>query len=244
VKVLVAVIAYNEEKSIRSTLENLLSAGGDYDVVVIDNGSCDDTRSICVEMGVPVVSHCVNTGSSMGTVKTYFLYAYQNDYDVLCQFDGDGQHLADQLPKIIDPVAKGEADYVIGSRFLEKEGFQSYFMRRIGIQLFSFLDSLFIGHTVTDVTSGFRAYSRKVIRFFATHHQQEIIDTSQLLLMSHVAGAKIAEVAVVMKDREHGASEYDLKNSIAFVLFGLVNVLGSWLQRERAGPVTGGGDGS
>jgi glycosyltransferase involved in cell wall biosynthesis len=243
VNVLVAVIAYNEEKNIRSTLENLLAAGGDYDVVVIDNGSSDDTRSICLEMGVPVVSHCTNTGSSMGTVKTYFLYAYRNDYDVLCQFDGDGQHLAGELRKIIEPVAKGEADYVIGSRFLEREGFQSSFMRRIGIRLFSILDSFFIGHRVTDVTSGFRAYGRTVIRFFATRYQQEIIDTSQLLLMSHFSGARIVEVPVMMKDREHGASEYNLKNSIGFVLYGLVNVLGSWLQRKQVGPVGGGVDG-
>jgi glycosyltransferase involved in cell wall biosynthesis len=240
----VAVIAYNEEASIRKTLEDLLGSGGGHDVVVIDNGSSDGTRAICLDMGVPVVSHCTNTGSSMGTVKTYFLYAYRNDYDVLCQFDGDGQHLAHQLPRILEPVMKGEADYVIGSRFLENQGFQSYFVRRIGIRLFSAIDSFLVGHRITDVTSGFRAYGRSVIRFFATQYQHEIIDTSQLLLMSHFAGARIVEVPVVMKDREHGSSEYDLKHSITFVLFGLLNVFGSWLQRPRAGSAGGDGDGS
>lgn len=243
-KILVAVIAYNEEKNIRKTLEGLLATGGGFDVVVVDNGSSDGTAAICRDMGVPVVSHCTNTGSSMGTVKTYFLYAHHNDYDVLCQFDGDGQHLPDQLDRIIRPVVEGRADYVIGSRFLEKQGFQSSFMRRIGIRLFSALDSRFIGHRVTDVTSGFRAYGRKVIRYFATQYQHEIIDTSQLLLMSHYAGARIVEVPVLMRDREHGVSEYDLANSIAFVLFGLLNVFGSWLQRGRDRPSAGEGDGS
>ena len=79
---------------------------------------------VCNRLGVPYVAHCTNTGSSMGTVKTYFQYAYKHGYDVVCQFDGDGQHMAEHLPAIIDPVVEGRVEYVVGSRFIEKRGFQ------------------------------------------------------------------------------------------------------------------------
>jgi glycosyltransferase involved in cell wall biosynthesis len=130
-RVLVAVIAYNEEKNLPNTLRDLREYGPQVDIVVIDNGSTDRTKDVAIAAGVPVVSHCVNSGGSMGTVMSYFLYAHRNRYDCLCQFDGDGQHVAAELTKIIAPVLEGSADYVIGSRFLSKEGFQSYFLRRL-----------------------------------------------------------------------------------------------------------------
>jgi glycosyltransferase involved in cell wall biosynthesis len=228
------VIAYNEEKNLRNTLKDLRDNGpAGIDIVVIDNGSSDQTKAVALAAGVPVVSHCVNSGGSMGTVMSYFLYAHRYGYDCLCQFDGDGQHVAAELHKIIGPVLEGKADYVIGSRFLAKEGFQSYFMRRMGIRLFAFLDSIVIGQKVTDVTSGFRAYSPKVLEFFARHHRHELSDTNQLLLLSHFAGARIAEVPVVMRPRIHGASEFGIAISLAFPLKGIVNILGCLLQRKR-----------
>ena len=121
-RVLIAVIAYNEEKNLATTLGDLKQNGpAGADIVVIDNGSSDRTKNVAISAGVPVISHCVNSGGSMGTVMSYFLYAYRNKYDCLCQFDGDGQHVASELPKIIAPVLSGKADYMIGSRFLSKE---------------------------------------------------------------------------------------------------------------------------
>ena len=93
-KTLVSVIAYNEEPNIRATIEDLRTHNCGFDIVVIDNGSRDATAAICRDLGVPVVSHCINTGGSMGTVTSYFNYTYHHGYDCLCQFDGDGQHLA------------------------------------------------------------------------------------------------------------------------------------------------------
>lgn len=234
-KVLVAVIAYNEEKSIEKTLGDLRQNAPDYDVVVIDNGSTDSTKSLCEKLGVPVISHCVNTGGSMGTVMTYFLYSYRNKYDVLCQFDGDGQHIASELKKIVDPVLQGKGDYVIGSRFLAKEGFQSYFLRRIGIRTFALLDSMVVGQNLTDVTSGFRAYGPKVMEFFAKIYRHELFDTNQLLLLAHYSGARVLEVPVVMKDREHGVSEFSSMAAVYFPLKGVVNILGCILQRKKIG---------
>lgn len=231
-RILIAVIAYNKEKNIENIINDLKKHNLGYDIVVIDNSSNDSTKQICEDMGIKVVSHCINTGSSFGTVMTYFLYAYLYQYDILCQFDGDGQHIASELPKITEPIKNDEADYIIGSRFIKREGFQSYFFRRIGIRLFAYLNSKLIGQKITDVTSGFRAYNKKVIEFFAKHHKHEIYDTNQLLLLSHFSGARIKEVPVEMKERIHGQSEYNFINSLMFPLKGFINAIGCYLQKN------------
>ncbi len=232
-KTLIAIIAYNEEQNIRATLADLQAHNTGFDVVVIDNASSDGTVRVCRELGVPVVAHCINSGGSMGTVTSYFNYACEHGYECLCQFDGDGQHMAEELPKIIEPIRRGEADYVIGSRFLTGEGFQSTAMRRVGIRLFSAMDSWVMGQRVSDVTSGFRAYNRQVIEFFGRRYRLELHDTNQLLLVSHFSGARVLEVPVRMQERQHGQSEIDWINAMAYPFLGAVNVLGVWLQKRR-----------
>lgn len=232
-KILIAIIAYNEEQNIKKTIEDLQKNNFGYDIVLIDNGSSDRTAEIAHSLNIPVIRHWINSGSSSGTLMTYFNYAFYKNYDILCQFDGDGQHLASELKKIIKPVENGEADYVIGSRFLEKAGFQSYAFRRMGITIFSLIDSWIIKQKVTDITSGARAYSKKVIDFFAKHHRHEVYDTSQLLLISHFAGAIIKEVPIVMKAREHGESEFNFFSIIQFPIKGIINIVGTVLQKQQ-----------
>lgn len=232
-KILIAIIAFNEEKNIVKTISDLQEHNFGYDIVLFDNGSSDATVEIAKRLNIKAVSHCVNSGSSAGTVKSYFLYAYLHNYDILCQFDGDGQHIASRLKDIIQPITDSKGDYVIGSRFLKKDGFQSTKLRRMGISLFSWIDSKIIGKEITDITSGFRAYNRKVIRFFAKDFRHEIYDTSQLLLLSHFAGCKIIEVPTVMREREHGTSEYNWYNAITFPVKGLINIIGTILQKPN-----------
>lgn len=232
-RVLVAIIAYNEAQNIPGVIEDLRQNNFGFEIVVIDNGSSDRTAETARKMGVDVVSHCVNSGSSAGTLMSYLMYAHRYDFDILCQFDGDGQHIASELPKIIDPIRRGEADYVIGSRFIDKEGFQSSFMRRLGIRLFAQIDSMITGQKITDITSGFRAYGRHIIEFFAKYHRHEVYDTSQLLLLSHFSGARIVEVPVKMQERVHGESEFNFFNSLSFPIKGFINVTGCILQRNR-----------
>lgn len=231
-RVLVAVIAYNEAANLEPVISDLREHC-DYDLVVVDNGSTDDTAALARRLGVPCVSHCTNSGNSMGTVKTYFCYAWQHGYDVLCQFDGDGQHDAAYLEEIIRPIAEDRADYVIGSRFIEAEGFQSSFLRRIGINLFSGLASRIVGQNITDITSGFRAYASPVIELFGRKYKHELYDTSQLLLLAHYAGARIFETPVRMRERMSGSSEYNFVKASGFPFVAILNVVACMMQRRQ-----------
>ena len=165
-----------------------------------------------------------------GTVMTYFLYANRYKYDVLCQFDGDGQHVASELKTIVEPIINNRADYVIGSRYLGKDGFKSTAIRRVGIKLFSTLISRLTGLVITDATSGFRAYGDVVIKYFALNYRKEIYDVNQLLLLSYYNGARVTELPVTMKERMHGKSEFDFTNSFLFPLKGVINIIGCILE--------------
>lgn len=232
-KILIAVITYNEELNIARAIQDVRENFPQGDIVVFDNGSDDNTLLKCKELGVEVIANCINSGGFGGTVKSYMLYAYKYHYDIVCQFDGDGQHQAEYLPNIINPIIDGEADHVIGSRFIRKKGFQSSFIRRLGINLFSFLNSRLIKQDITDSTSGFRAYSKRVIEFFARYYKHEIYDLSQILLLSYFAGAIVKEVPVEMRSREFGESGYNFSASLEYVINGLINIIGSYLQRDQ-----------
>jgi glycosyltransferase involved in cell wall biosynthesis len=233
-RILVSVITYNEEASIEETLNDLIVHNFGYDIVVVDNGSNDSTYAICERLGIPVIRHCVNTGSSVGTLISYFTLAYAMNYDILCQFDSDGQHVAAELPKIIEPIRNGEADCMIGSRFLTKQGFQSTMVRRLGIRLFSRLFTWTTGCRLTDITSGFRAYNRDVIVFFGHTCRDPIYDSvNQFLLTAFFAGFRIRETPVLMRSRIAGVSEFTPLKSIAFPIKGIMTFLACILQRRR-----------
>jgi glycosyltransferase involved in cell wall biosynthesis len=235
-RILVSVISYNEEANIEATLRDLIDHNFGYDIIVIDNGSADRTQLICRNLDVPTVRHCVNTGSSVGTLISYFNYAYAKGYDVLCQFDGDYQHVAAELSKIIAPIERGEADCVIGSRFLTRGGFQSTFVRRLGIRLFSRLFTFVTRQKLTDFTSGFRSYNGEVIEFFGHTYRDPLYDSmTQFLLLTSFAGFKITEVPVTMRARQSGRSEFNFRNSLAFPLKGMMTFGACLLQRRRIG---------
>jgi hypothetical protein len=168
-----------------------------------------------------------------GAWLTYFMYAYLNHYDVVCQFDGDGQHLASELPKILQPIFEGKANQVIGSRFLTKDTFQSSFTRRIGIKTFSLLLSAVLGYRIRDVTSGFIAFDRTIIEFFGRYYKHQIDDPNQTHLLCHLSGAKIMEVPVKMRSRKAGKSLYGLVNSILYPIKGTLNIVGCLLYKNQ-----------
>ena len=168
-RTLVIIPAYNEQESILDTVQDLRLHHPEADVLVINDASVDATRKILRENNINHLDLPLNLGIG-GGVQTGYLYALENDYDIAVQMDGDGQHPASELNKIIQPIIEGKANVVVGSRFVEKDGFQSSALRRIGIKFLSGMIYINTKLKVADVTSGYRAADRKYIEIFAKEY--------------------------------------------------------------------------
>lgn len=215
-KAIVIVPAYNEEDNIRNTLRDLEENGAGTDVLVMNDCSTDGTEAILQETGVNHLSFPVNLGIG-GGVQAGYQYARENGYEIAIQFDGDGQHEAKYLQALIDPIEAGEADIVIGSRFVEHEGFQSSGARRLGIGILSRLIRVLCGVKVADVTSGMRAVNRRFIEEYAEHYAQDYPEP-EALLYAGVRKARIKEVPVQMRERAGGKSSISSFRSIYYMI--------------------------
>ena len=215
-KAIVIVPAYNEEDNIRNTLRDLEENGAGTDVLVMNDCSTDGTEAILQETGVNHLSFPVNLGIG-GGVQAGYQYARENGYEIAIQFDGDGQHEAKYLQALIDPIEAGEADIVIGSRFVEHEGFQSSGARRLGIGILSRLIRVLCGVKVADVTSGMRAVNRRFIEEYAEHYAQDYPEP-EALLYAGVRKARIQEVPVQMRERAGGKSSISSFRSIYYMI--------------------------
>lgn len=214
-KILVIVPAYNEEKSLPGVVQDLRDHAGFADVLVIDDGSRDSTARIAKELAIEVVRLPFNLGIG-GAMQAGYLYAERNGYDLAVQFDGDGQHIAVEIEKLIGPLKRGEADLVAGSRFLKPGGYRAPLFRRAGIWFFSFLLSRILGMHVTDTTSGFRAANRKAIEFFSRLYPEDYPEVETLVLL-HKAGLRIAETPVMMRERSSGRSSITAIRSVYYM---------------------------
>ncbi|MHA6483035.1 glycosyltransferase family 2 protein [Paenibacillus sp. strain BS8-2] len=200
---LVIIPAYNEEDNIRSLLTEL-KALNTVEIVVINDHSKDRTSLICHQENVNVIDLPCNLGIG-GAVQTGYIFAYKNAYDIAIQVDGDGQHDPKFIPELLQPIMEGEADLVIGSRYINKIGFQSTWLRRVGIKYFSFLIKVLMKQKITDPTSGFRACNRKLIEMFATNYPTDYPEPESIVFVKR-KGLKIKEVPVIMKERLGGVS--------------------------------------
>ena len=203
-KILIIVPAYNEEESLNGVIRDLHDHIPQANVLIVDDGSRDRTAEVARRAGVSVVSLPFNLGIG-GAMQTGYLYARANNFDIAIQFDGDGQHLAEEIGKLLEPLGKGTADIVIGSRFLDRGDYRPPFFRKIGIWIFSTVLSAIIGTPVTDTTSGFRAANRRVIEFFSRIYPEDYPEVESLVLL-HRAGMRMEESAVRMRDRTGGRS--------------------------------------
>lgn len=232
-KILTVVSNFNEEKDILNTINDIVNNSTiKSDLLVIDNCSQDESIKLIKDSNVDFLLHPVNTGGSQGVIKTSLLYAYLNNYDIYCHMDGDNQHNASELIKLVNPIIAEQADIIIGSRFIQRKGYQSSFIRRIGITLFSKLLSIITKYRITDLTSGFRAYNKKAISFFAKQYKHEFDVCVQMLLVASFAGLKIKEVAVIMKPRLTGKSEINFINGLKFPVYSTIILIGTILQRK------------
>lgn len=203
-KKLVIIPAFNESKSILKAVDDIREHAPGFDYVVVNDCSTDETLDICRKHNLNHVNLSVNLGIG-GAVQAGYLYGCQNGYDLAVQFDGDGQHDAAYLNQMAEELVKSGSDMVIGSRFIEREGFQSSGLRRLGIRYFTALIWMMTGKTVTDPTSGMRMVNRDVMKIYASSYPKDYPEPESVVAILRM-GKKVMEVPVVMKEREEGTS--------------------------------------
>lgn len=232
-RIVTIISAYNEEESIEKVIDDFKeNATIDSDLLVLDNSSTDATLEIVRECGVDYLTHAVNSGGFTGAIKSAIAYAYEENYDIYCNLDGDFQHRAKDLEAIVEPIRNDEADIVFASRFIDRVGFQSSFMRRVGIHSFSWLIRWLTKYEITDITNGQRAYSRKAITVFAKHNKWQYEPTIEMVLLARMAGLRLVEVPAILRPRVAGESLIGFVESIKWPLYGLVAVFGMLLQKR------------
>lgn len=215
-KKLVIIPAFNEEANIVDTVAEIRRSAPDFDYVVINDCSADHTLKLCRENGINVVDLPINLGIG-GAVQTGYKYALLHGYDYAVQVDGDGQHDPVYLKSMYEAMINEDADMVIGSRFIRKEGFQSYAVRRIGIRYFSHLIKLITGTTITDPTSGLRMINRRVIERFADEYPRDYPEPESVVSILKDKG-RVVEVPVIMNERKGGISSISIKAGIYYMI--------------------------
>jgi hypothetical protein len=233
-KTLVIVPAFNEEGNLPKLLDELMNYHDRYDVLVVDDGSRDDSARIARERNVPVIQLPANLGIG-GAVQTGFKYAVAKKYDIAVQLDGDGQHDPSWLDCVVAPILQGEANCVIGSRYLKENVDRDYktpFFRRVGMIFSSLILFLASGKWVTDTTSGFRALDRQALIYFSSEYPIDHPE-AEALLMLFQKGFAIKEVPVKMRSRQTGASLFTWIKAIKYPVRVLVGFLGLLIQRKR-----------
>ena len=222
-KTLLIIPAYNEELSIGGVIDDIRAHLPEADILVIDDGSADATGKTAKSLGVTVITLPFNLGIG-AAMQTGYHYADMNGYDIAVQFDGDGQHRANQLRDLLKPVENGEADISVGSRFLNKGSYEAEVARLIGIRILSRSISLLVGQKITDPSSGFRAVNRKVIRFFSHFYPDDYPEPESLVLL-HKTGLRIAEVPVLMEKRLIGTSSITLMRGFYYMIKVLLAIM-------------------
>lgn len=214
-KVCIIIPAYNEEKSIPHVIHRIYRTHPDFTVLVINDGSSDRTAAVAKAAGANVISLPQNLGIG-GAVQTGYLFCARNGFDVAVQVDADGQHKPEELDKIIAPILDGQADMVLGSRWVQKTSYRSTAGRRAGIFILASLVSLFTLQSLTDPTSGFRAVNRRGIELFAEEYSTDYPEVDSLVLLKK-RGLRIREVAVEMDRRQAGQSSITSIRSVYYM---------------------------
>ena len=217
--ILIIIPAYNEEKSILQVVSNIKKVkleGARIDYIIINDGSTDSTRQVCIDNNLNFIDLPCNLGIG-GAVQTGYKYAYYNNYDIAIQMDGDNQHDANYIPELVSEINKNY-DLVIGSRFVkELSEFKSSFLRRLGINFLSNLIKLCTNFRVYDVTSGYRACNKKVIKYFALKYPVDYPEPDTLVQILKKK-MKVIEIPVKMHERAAGKSSINGFKSIYYMI--------------------------
>lgn len=227
----VAVVpAYDEAEVIGKVVDEIRAFDSTIDVVVVDDASTDETASVAEAHGAIVLRLPHNVGIG-GAVQTGLKFALAEGYDTAVRLDGDGQHDAGELGKLLAPLERGEADLVIGSRFVDSGGsYRPPFARRIGIRVFARLVSTLGGERVTDTTSGFLAFDRVGIELFAAEYPHDYPEV-EATLVALKSGLRLSQVQVHMRERETGSSSITFVQSLYYIVKVLLALLVASLRR-------------
>lgn len=217
-KVLLIVPAYNEAQNIEKTIKDI-KENTEYDYIIINDCSKDNTKEICEKNNFNVISLPINFGLTSG-IQIGLKYALKYDYDMAIQFDGDGQHQAKYVKDIVSGIEKGN-DIVIGSRFVTQK--KPLTLRMLGSRIISFFIKLTTGKTIKDPTSGMRAFNKKCMKELVTKMNLPPEPDTLVYMMKN--GMKIEEVQVEMSEREFGTSYLNAWKSIEYMINVVISII-------------------
>jgi glycosyltransferase involved in cell wall biosynthesis len=234
IKVLIVIPCYNEESALPLLLQELcsLSLPEKYalHLLVVNDCSKDQTAALARAHGVRLLDLTNNLGIG-GAVQAGFKYAKEKGFDAAIQLDGDGQHPPSEIIKLLEGHSDG-TDVVIGSRFLNRAGFQSSFMRRMGIRYFYKLNKVLTGNSIYDSTSGFRLLGRRAIMIASNYYPDDYPEPESLITFSK-AGLKIKEVPVMMSHRLGGISSISNVSSVYYCIKVTISMLFSFIRKPQ-----------
>lgn len=231
-KILIVVPSYREEKNILHVIEGLREHVPDFDVLIIDDGSKDGTYEIAINNGVKTLKHPFNMGYGV-TIQTGYKYGVQHGYDIVVQFDGDGQHDPKYIRPLIEALKESRADVVIGSRFLKGGGYDAPFIRKTGIKFFSRIASYITNQKFTDSTSGFQALNKRVFTFFSKmdNFPYDYPDADAIITLCF-AGFTVREIPVLMHDRMEGKSMTSGFRTLLYVTKMLISIFITLIRKK------------
>ncbi|MCH7959725.1 MAG: glycosyltransferase family 2 protein [Candidatus Hydrogenedentes bacterium] len=232
-RVLIIIPAYNERETIAEVIADLHEHAPDYDVLVVDDGSLDDTANIVRrQRDVALIQLPYNLGIG-NTMQTGYRYALRENYDIAVQCDADGQHPAHQVERIVERVTNGTADLVIGSRYVVETDYVPSLSRRVGKSLLSRLVNSAIGGGITDTTSGFRAMNRAVLSVFVQYYPDDYPEAEALIFV-YRHGLRAAEVPVDMRARQGGQTSISPRKAAYYIVkVSLAIFIGMFKKIER-----------
>jgi glycosyltransferase involved in cell wall biosynthesis len=202
---LVVIPAFNEGEHIANVLHALARHAPEFDVLVVDDASLDTTAEIARANGATVVTHVFNMGYG-AALQTGYRYALYSDYRVVVQLDADGQHEAEAVPKLAEPILSGELDVVLGSRFHSGSSYRMPVLRRLGSLWFSRLVRWLTGLSISDPTTGMQALSPRVLQLYTSDAFPADYPDADMIVLLYRHHYRIGEMPVTMHERPEATS--------------------------------------
>lgn len=197
-KVLILIPVFNEARSVRGLISEIKTLYPEMDILVVDDGSSDNSEGEARAGGAVVISHCFNLGDGAAR-QTGFLYAIRRGYDYIIHLDGDRQHTPREIPLFLNVLRRGEVDLVVGSRFLGEHEYNLPLSKKIGMKLFSTICSLVLRQKITDPTSGFRGMNHRAMDIYTNGYYPQHFPDADVIISSHFRGLRIMEIPITVR---------------------------------------------